>query len=79
MVLQNTGKFRADRADKSTTKGSAQGNREETSEFRLRQAIENDAIDLRYGFDRIKDHQERTGFLLNMHSVCQNILPYFCT
>lgn len=43
--------------------------REETSEFRLRQVIENEAVDVKYGFDRVKDHVERTGFLLNMHAV----------
>lgn len=43
--------------------------REETSEFRLRQVIENDVIDAKYGFERVKDSIERTGFLLNMHSV----------
>ncbi|KAJ8941928.1 hypothetical protein NQ318_013261 [Aromia moschata] len=43
--------------------------REETSEFRLRQVIENETIDIKYGFERVKDHKERTGFLLNMHST----------
>lgn len=42
---------------------------EDSSEYRLRQIIENETIDLKYGFERIKDHQERTGFLLNMHAV----------
>lgn len=43
--------------------------REDSSELRIRQSQENDAIDSKYGFDRIKDHHERTGFLINMHSV----------
>ncbi|KAJ8911874.1 hypothetical protein NQ315_012540 [Exocentrus adspersus] len=43
--------------------------REESSEFRLRQVKENDTIDIKYGFERIKNNQERTGFLLNMHST----------
>lgn len=55
--------------------------REETSEVRLRQVIENDAIDAKYGFERVRDNLERTGFLLNMHGV-MNFTPghflYFC-
>ncbi|XP_023014693.2 DNA polymerase epsilon catalytic subunit 1 [Leptinotarsa decemlineata] len=70
MVFQNTGKYRAEKAEKSeTTTGDFSVNREESSEFRLRQVIENENIDLKYGFERLKDHQERTGFLLNMHST----------
>lgn len=30
---------------------------------------ENDRIDTKYGFDRVKDNVERTGYLINMHSV----------
>lgn len=29
---------------------------------------ENDKIDSKYGFDRVKDTQERTGYLINMHT-----------
>lgn len=47
--------------------------REESSEVRLSQIIENDAIDTKYGFDRVRDTCERTGFLLNMHPVCKVI------
>lgn len=43
--------------------------REESSEFRVRQVIENEAIDSKYGFERVRDHLTRTGFLLNMHAV----------
>lgn len=42
---------------------------EESSEWRIQQMIENDAIDSKYGFDRVADYLERTGFLLNMHTV----------
>jgi hypothetical protein len=44
--------------------------REETSELRLRELLENDAIDSKYGFERVADHRERTGYLINMHTVC---------
>lgn len=43
--------------------------REDNSENRLKQALENDAIDSKYGFKRVADHQERAGFLINMHTV----------
>ncbi|CAH0549983.1 unnamed protein product [Brassicogethes aeneus] len=71
MVLQNSGKYRAERKEKpeQVDTGNAPVNREESSEFRLRQVIENDLIDAKYGFERVKDHNERTGFLLNMHST----------
>lgn len=34
-----------------------------------RESQENDKIDSKYGFDRVKDNKERTGYLINMHSV----------
>lgn len=34
----------------------------------IRESRENDKIDSKYGFDRVKDTQERTGYLINMHS-----------
>lgn len=39
------------------------------NEAGYRQSRENDKIDSKYGFDRVKDSQERTGYLINMHSV----------
>lgn len=43
--------------------------REESSENRIRVAVENDRIDSKYGFDRVRDAKERTGYLINMHTV----------
>jgi hypothetical protein len=43
--------------------------REETSELRLQESLESDTIDSKYGFERVADHLERTGFLINMHTV----------
>lgn len=45
--------------------------REDNAENRIRQALENDAVDTKYGFKRVTDHQERAGFLINMHTVKQ--------
>nr|CAD7446163.1 unnamed protein product [Timema bartmani] len=42
---------------------------EETSELRLRESLENDVTDAKYGFRRVADHLERTGFLINMHTT----------
>ncbi|XP_055381319.1 DNA polymerase epsilon catalytic subunit 1 isoform X2 [Condylostylus longicornis] len=53
-VLKNTGKFVTDY--------------ERKSEAGYRESRANDKIDSKYGYDRIKDSQERTGYLINMHS-----------
>ncbi|XP_069115944.1 LOW QUALITY PROTEIN: DNA polymerase epsilon catalytic subunit A-like [Argopecten irradians] len=62
MVLQNSGRFKADRSEKSEGSG-----REDTSEKRLERANLNDEIDSKFGFERYKDPVERTGWLINMH------------
>lgn len=79
-VLQNTGKFVAE----SRTEGykqfllfynfmklfSIQLYRDDYfNEAGYRQSRENDKIDSKYGFDRVKDGLERTGYLINMHTV----------
>ncbi|XP_045502598.1 DNA polymerase epsilon catalytic subunit 1 [Colias croceus] len=71
MVLQNTGKYKADKSDAYGRRepGSSSGPREESSESRIRIAIENDRIDSKYGFDRVRDTKERTGYLINMHTA----------
>lgn len=43
--------------------------KEDSNDLRLNQSVENDFIDNKYGFIRIKDYQEHTGYLINMHSV----------
>lgn len=43
--------------------------KEDSNDVRLKQSIENDLIDNKYGFNRVKDYQEHTGYLINMHSV----------
>lgn len=40
-----------------------------TNEASYQTSRENDTIDIKYGFDRVKDNNERTGYLINMHSV----------
>ncbi|KAG8226587.1 hypothetical protein J437_LFUL007279 [Ladona fulva] len=67
MVLQNSGKYRPDNS--KNWKNSSGGSGEETSELRLRQSLENDVIDSKYGFERVKDHAEHVGYLINMHTT----------
>ncbi|GLG99117.1 DNA polymerase epsilon catalytic subunit [Gryllus bimaculatus] len=66
MVLQNSGKYRSEKKDTGKSSG---GSREDTSELRIREAQENDVIDAKYGFERVSDHCERVGFLINMHTT----------
>ncbi|XP_068086023.1 DNA polymerase epsilon catalytic subunit 1 [Anabrus simplex] len=66
MVLQNSGKYRAEKKDSAQ---NTTGPREETSELRIRESLENDSIDVKYGFERVSDHLERVGFLINMHTT----------
>uniref|UniRef100_A0A8W7Q1J1 DNA polymerase epsilon catalytic subunit n=1 Tax=Anopheles coluzzii TaxID=1518534 RepID=A0A8W7Q1J1_ANOCL len=58
MFSTNTGKFNAEKADG-----------DDTNEIGYRQSRENDQIDQKYGFERVKDTQERTGYLINIHST----------
>nr|KAG5708707.1 hypothetical protein BaRGS_034924 [Batillaria attramentaria] len=62
MVLQNSGKFKAEKDQTGESTG-----REDSTEKRLQRANLNDEIDVRFGYDRYKDAQERTGWLINMH------------
>ncbi|GBP24391.1 DNA polymerase epsilon catalytic subunit A [Eumeta japonica] len=69
-VSENSGKYRAEK-NESLKKdgGTTSANREESSESRVRTALENDKIDSKYGFDRVRDTKERTGYLINMHTA----------
>ncbi|XP_013170989.1 PREDICTED: DNA polymerase epsilon catalytic subunit A [Papilio xuthus] len=69
MVLQNTGKFRAERSENKKDAGPSSLAREESSESRIRIAVDNDRIDSKYGFERVRDTKERTGYLINMHTA----------
>ncbi|CAG5130838.1 unnamed protein product, partial [Candidula unifasciata] len=64
MVLQNTGKFHA---TKDGDAGESSGSREDSAEKRLKRAILNDEIDVRFGYERHKDTTEKTGWLINIH------------
>ena len=46
-------------------------NRDDAPDKRLQKSMENDQIDLKYGFKRYKESTERIGWLINMHMVCR--------
>ncbi|KAL5019901.1 hypothetical protein ScPMuIL_002793 [Solemya velum] len=64
MVLQNSGKYKADRGQLGSEPGSG---KEDSAEKRLQRSLANDEIDIKYGFDRYKESAERVGWLINMH------------
>lgn len=50
--------------------------RDESTENGYRESRENDKIDAKYGFERVKDAVERTGYLVNMHAVSGKYILY---
>ncbi|WAR05620.1 DPOE1-like protein, partial [Mya arenaria] len=62
MVLQNSGRFKTDAG-----KGENNAGKEESAEKRVTKARQNDEIDVKFGFERYKDPQERCGWMINMH------------
>ncbi|XP_017892120.1 DNA polymerase epsilon catalytic subunit A [Ceratina calcarata] len=64
--LQNTGRFRPFRRNNQNEEGNPTG---ETSGGRLKVVNENIRLDALYGFHRVNDVKERTGFLINMHAT----------
>ncbi|XP_018524002.1 DNA polymerase epsilon catalytic subunit A [Lates calcarifer] len=67
MVLQNSGRYRADRGQS----GGDQENQDDGSSMsalkRLERSQFTDEMDARFGFDRMKEPGEKTGWLINMH------------
>ncbi|XP_065212426.1 DNA polymerase epsilon catalytic subunit 1 [Planococcus citri] len=64
MPLFNSGRLKQGRNDQNNFTIT----KEDSADLRIKQSLENDSIDSKYGFNRVKDHKERTGFLINMHS-----------
>ncbi|XP_053980973.1 DNA polymerase epsilon catalytic subunit 1 [Hylaeus volcanicus] len=67
--LQNTGRYRADRSSLKNDQSQEGKSSRETSGGRLKEVNENIRIDGLYGFHRVADVKERTGFLINMHAT----------
>ncbi|XP_068968210.1 DNA polymerase epsilon catalytic subunit 1 [Bombus flavifrons] len=68
--LQNTGKFRPfkeNTGNNQSQEGNASG--EISGGNRVNEVNENIRIDGLYGFHRVTDTKERTGFLINMHAT----------
>ncbi|XP_015586460.1 DNA polymerase epsilon catalytic subunit A [Cephus cinctus] len=70
-TLRNTGRFRPDRKENKSNNvtPNLKDLRENSAEGRLVQAKENLRLDALYGFHRVTDVKERTGYLINMHST----------
>ncbi|XP_052805264.1 DNA polymerase epsilon catalytic subunit A-like [Mya arenaria] len=64
MVLQNSGRFKTDAGKGENNAGYS---KEESAEKRVTKARQNDEIDVKFGFERYKDPQERCGWMINMH------------
>lgn len=70
MVLQNSGRFKVDRGGQSGADVENQDDGSSVSALkRLEQSQFTDEMDARFGFDRIKEPGEKTGWLINMHPV----------
>nr|XP_031835870.1 DNA polymerase epsilon catalytic subunit 1 [Nomia melanderi]XP_031835871.1 DNA polymerase epsilon catalytic subunit 1 [Nomia melanderi]XP_031835872.1 DNA polymerase epsilon catalytic subunit 1 [Nomia melanderi] len=67
--LQNTGRYRVDRSNFKNDQNQEGNSSGETSGGRLNEANENIRVDGLYGFHRVTDTKERTGFLINMHAT----------
>ncbi|XP_058888909.1 DNA polymerase epsilon catalytic subunit A-like [Acipenser ruthenus] len=69
MVLQNSGRFKADR-DRGQS-GDQENQQDDASAMsalkRLERSQFTDEMDARFGFERMKDPGEKTGWLINMH------------
>ena len=75
MVLQNSGRYKPEKgnpfsAGTSTGVGGSETG-EDGNDLRYRIIKENEAIDVKYGFDRINEQfgREITGYLMNIHSA----------
>ncbi|XP_076662564.1 DNA polymerase epsilon catalytic subunit 1 [Halictus rubicundus] len=67
--LQNTGRFQPNRFNFKNDQNQEGNPSGEASGGRLNDANENIRVDGLYGFHRVTDIKERTGFLINMHAT----------
>jgi len=58
----NSGKYVKDKEEKEDWD-------EDKTDLRVKESRENDAIDAKYGFNRVSDSETRVGYLINMHST----------
>ncbi|XP_061624174.1 DNA polymerase epsilon catalytic subunit A isoform X2 [Phyllopteryx taeniolatus] len=66
MVLQNSGRFKSDR-DKSGDQENQDDGSSMSALKRLERSQFTDEMDARFGFERMKEPGEKTGWLINMH------------
>uniref|UniRef100_A0A3P8WLR8 DNA polymerase epsilon catalytic subunit n=1 Tax=Cynoglossus semilaevis TaxID=244447 RepID=A0A3P8WLR8_CYNSE len=68
MVLQNSGRYKAEKGQSGDQENQDDGS-SISAVKRLERSQFTDQMDSRFGFDRIKDSGEKTGWLINMHPV----------
>uniref|UniRef100_A0A669BHH7 DNA polymerase epsilon catalytic subunit n=1 Tax=Oreochromis niloticus TaxID=8128 RepID=A0A669BHH7_ORENI len=66
MVLQNSGRYKADRGPSGDPESQDDGSSLSALK-RLERSQFTDEMDARFGFDRMKEPGEKTGWLINMH------------
>uniref|UniRef100_A0AAX7U0J0 DNA polymerase epsilon catalytic subunit n=1 Tax=Astatotilapia calliptera TaxID=8154 RepID=A0AAX7U0J0_ASTCA len=76
MVLQNSGRYKADRGPSGDPENQDDGSSLSALK-RLERSQFTDEMDARFGFDRMKEPGEKTGWLINMHPVSLPFKPYF--
>uniref|UniRef100_A0A3B4CS33 DNA polymerase epsilon catalytic subunit n=1 Tax=Pygocentrus nattereri TaxID=42514 RepID=A0A3B4CS33_PYGNA len=76
MVLQNSGRYKTDRdgGDQDNQRDDGPGL---SAVKRLERSQFTDGMDARFGFERMKEPGEKTGWLINMHPVALPYKPYF--
>uniref|UniRef100_A0A3B5JX93 DNA polymerase epsilon catalytic subunit n=1 Tax=Takifugu rubripes TaxID=31033 RepID=A0A3B5JX93_TAKRU len=67
MVLQNSGRYRADRGQSGGDRENPDDGSSMSALKRLERSQFADQMDARFGFDRIREPGEKTGWLINMH------------
>ncbi|KZC07383.1 PREDICTED: DNA polymerase epsilon catalytic subunit A [Dufourea novaeangliae] len=67
--LRNTGRYQANRFNRKNDQNQEGNPSGEASGGRLNEVNKNTKIDTLYGFHRVTDIKERTGFLINMHAT----------
>ncbi|XP_076126347.1 DNA polymerase epsilon catalytic subunit A [Alosa pseudoharengus] len=67
MVLQNSGRFKADRGGGGDQENQQDDMSGQSAAKRLERSQFTDEMDARFGFERMKDPGEKTGWLMNMH------------
>ncbi|CAB1321597.1 unnamed protein product [Coregonus sp. 'balchen'] len=67
MVLQNSGRYKSERGQGGNQDNQQDDRSSMSAAIRLERSQFTDEMDTRFGFERMKDPGEKTGWLINMH------------